>query len=73
MNPRRKGGDAGGQEPEMGDEEIQSNARALLSLFEDKESKLMVEDLEASMLCEVFRLNLLTFLKVFQVELHLEP
>jgi hypothetical protein len=32
----------------------------------------MVEDLEASMLCEVSRLNLLNFLKVFQVELGLE-
>jgi hypothetical protein len=72
-DPETQGGGAGSQEPEMGDEEIQSKARALLSLFEDKESQLMVEDLEASMLCEVSRLNLLTFLKVFQVELHLEP
>jgi hypothetical protein len=50
---------------------IQSRIRTLLTLFEEKESQLMVEDLEASMLCEVSRLNFLNFLRVFQVEMEL--
>jgi hypothetical protein len=41
---------------------IQSRARALVTLFEDKQSHLT---LEASMLCEVSHLNFLNFLKVF--------
>jgi hypothetical protein len=57
-----------GQEPELGEEEMRSKARALLSVFEEKESQLMVEDLEASMHCEVSRLSFLSFLRVFKVE-----
>ena len=49
---------------------IESRARSLLMLFEEKE-RLVVEDLEASLLCEVSRLNLLNFLKVFGVDLKL--
>jgi hypothetical protein len=63
---------SGGQE--TAEEEtvaIQSRARALVTLFEEKESQLMLEDLEASMLCEVSRLNFLNFLKVFQAEVDL--
>ena len=58
----------GAQETREQMEVIQSRARALVSLLEEKESQLMLDDLEASMLCEVSRLNLLTFLKVFQAD-----
>jgi hypothetical protein len=60
-----------GQEPEMGEGEMRSKARALLSLFEEKKSQLMVEDLEASLHCDVSRLNFLSFLKVFKMEVDL--
>lgn len=37
--------------------------------LEDRKHDLVDTDLEASMLCEVSRLNLLNFLKVFEVEM----
>jgi hypothetical protein len=64
---------SGGQETAAEEETlaIQSRARALVTLFEEKESQLMLEDLEVSMLCEVSRLNFLNFLKVFRAEVDL--
>jgi hypothetical protein len=55
-------------------EALQTRVLELHREMEDRKHDLMLEnDLEASMLCEVSRLNLLTFLKVFQVEMDLEP
>jgi hypothetical protein len=48
-------------------ETIQSQATRLLAELADRESQLMDEDaLEASMLCEVVRLNLLNLLRIFE-------
>ena len=50
-------------------ETIQAQALEFHRELKDREHNLAVEnDLEASMLCQVSRLNFLNFLKVFQVE-----
>jgi hypothetical protein len=55
-------------------ETLQSRVQEAMQRLEERENLLLLEDdLEASMLCEVSRLNLLNFLKVFQVEMDLEP
>jgi hypothetical protein len=55
-------------------EMIQSRAKELYEELEAKEEALMIGgELEASLLCEVDRLNLLNLLKVFEVELHVSP
>jgi hypothetical protein len=54
-------------------ETLQAQVLELHREMEDRKHDLMLENnLEASMLCEVSRLNLLNFLKVFQVEVDVE-
>jgi hypothetical protein len=54
-------------------EQIQSLAQNLIHQFEEYEEELLDEvSLEASMLCEIDRLNLLNFLHIFEVEVTMD-
>jgi hypothetical protein len=54
-------------------EAIRSQVRALHDQYEELESQLLEEDqLEASMLCEVDRLNLGNLLRVFGIEVEID-
>jgi hypothetical protein len=52
-------------------ESLQERARELHRLLREREDELLAEEFEASMLCQVDRLNLLTLLRVFEVEVDL--